>query len=63
MAIWLRARGLLPAPPDSQYDEKSKWPRERKPQLAAVMRDMAILRRAAHLLDEPIYVFGDDAKD
>ena len=24
---------------------------------------MAILRRAAEFLDEPIYVFGDDAKD
>lgn len=63
MTAWLRARGLLPAPTDGQRSEKSKWPRERKPQLSAVMRDMAILRRAAHLLNEPIYVFGDDAKD
>jgi len=27
------------------------------------MRDMAVLRRAAHVLGEPIYIFGDDVKD
>ena len=27
------------------------------------MQYLAILRRAAEFLDEPIYVFGDDAKD
>ena len=27
------------------------------------MRDLAILRAAAHLLHEPVYLFGDDAKD
>lgn len=63
MLAWLRARGLRPPPPALEEGERSKWPRERKPQLSAVMRDIAVLRRAALVLDEPIYIFGDDAKD
>ena len=42
---------------------RTKWPREVKPRLDDVMRDIAVLRRAAHVLGEPIYVFGDDVKD
>ena len=69
MLQWLAARGLprdLDAEPlGSRPHEQphSKWPKERKPTVEHVMRDLAILRRAAELLREPIYVFGDDAKD
>ena len=62
---WLRARGL-PAPspsPASATSRFTKWPKERKPQLAAVMRDNAVFNRAGHLLGEPTYGFEDDAKD
>lgn len=62
---WLRARGL-PAPspsPASATSKFTKWPKERKPQLAAVMRDNAVFNRAGHLIGEPTYGFEDDAKD
>lgn len=67
---WLARRGL-PAPrrepaaadgAPSAY-KFSKWPKERKPQLSAIMRDIAVLKRAAEVVQEPIYSFGDDAKD
>ena len=61
MTAWLRARGLLHPPPLSPGI--SKFPKEVKPRLQDVMRDLAILRRAARVLGLPIYVFGDDAKD
>ena len=62
---WLRARGLpAPAPPPASSTARfTKWPKERKPQLATVMRDNAIFNRAGHLLGEPTYGFEDDAKD
>ena len=44
-------------------EELCKWPKECKPTPTQVMRDLAILRAAAHLLHEPVYLFGDDAKD
>ena len=62
---WLRARGL-PAPspsPASSTARFTKWPKERKPQLSAVMRDNAVFNRAGHLIGEPTYGFEDDAKD
>ena len=62
---WLRARGL-PAPspsPASATSKLTKWPKERKPQLAAVMRDNAVFNHAGHLISEPTYGFEDDAKD
>ena len=66
---WLRSRGLprdleerpLGSLPNEQTT--STWPKEAKPTLQQLMRDLAVLRRAAELLGEPIYVFGDDAKD
>lgn len=67
---WLTQRGL-PAPSReptaasgsaSSY-KFSKWPKERKPQLGAIMRDVAVLKRAAEVMREPVYSFGDDAKD
>lgn len=43
---------------------KSKACKERrKPTLATLMLALAVLCRAAHVLDAPIYVFSDDAKD
>ena len=62
---WLRARGLpAPSPPPASATSRfTKWPKERKPQLAAVMRDNAVFNRAGHLLGEPTYGFEDDAKD
>ena len=64
MLAWLEARGL---PPPSAADELrrtvSKWHKELKPDLAKLMRDLAILKRAGRLLDQPVYGFGDDAKD
>ena len=41
----------------------TKWPKEVKPTVAELMVYLAVLRRAAEVLGEPIYVIGDDAKD
>ena len=60
MLAWLFERGLPgPALPSGQ----SKWPKEIKPLLEHVMHDIAILRRASEMLGEPLYIWGDDAKD
>ena len=68
MTEWLRGRGL-PASQE-QIDELSlpwrrgtKWERQVMPSLRMLMRDLVVLRRAAHVLDEPVYLFGDDIKD
>ena len=45
------------------WQPHSKWPKEAKPRITELMRDVAVLRRAASRLGEPIYIFGDDAKD
>lgn len=63
MASWLAARGLPASPHAELGARRTKWPKELKPRLTDVMRDMAVLRRAAHVLGEPIYIFGDDVKD
>jgi hypothetical protein len=57
---WLHAKGLGDP---SIWEVVYKWVKELKPTLTQVMRDISILLGAAHLLGEPIYVFGDDAKD
>ena len=66
MLVWLRSRGL-PRPPDAASPEsiprRTKWPKELKPTLHEVMVSLAVLRRAAEVLGEPLYIFGDDAKD
>ena len=62
---WLQGRGL-PAPnpaPESPTSRFSKWPKERKPQLADVMRDNAVLCRAGDVMHEPVFGFSDDAED
>ena len=62
---WLRAKGL-PRTPEQLLSDlrlRSKWPREIKPTLADAMRNIAVLRRAAKLLGEPMYLFSDDAAD
>lgn len=64
MLAWLRARGLPPPPDvDELLRAISKWHKEFKPDLAKLMRDLAILKRVGHMLRVPIYGFGDDAKD
>ncbi|KAL3911925.1 MAG: hypothetical protein SGPRY_008513, partial [Prymnesium sp.] len=42
---------------------RSKWPRERKPLVADLMRILAVLNHAAFSLNEPRFIFGDDIKD
>ena len=46
-----------------EWGMPSQRPPELKPTLKGVMRDLSILLAAARHLDEPLYVFGDDAKD
>ena len=57
---WLEAKDLLE---EAGREVPSVHPHEFKPTLTQVMNDLAILLAASRLLDEPIYVFGDDAKD
>ena len=64
MQCWLAARGLpRPAAEPPLPAGRSKWPKECKPLLVHVLRDLAILRRAAEALSQPIYVFSDDFAD
>ena len=65
MVEWLRSRGLPPSDVEvgALLSAGSKWPKEVKPYLENVMHDLAILRRAAAILGEPIFVFTDDIKD
>ena len=62
MLEWLQARGLWPTPTTSDTSQ-SKWPKETKPRLRQLLRDLAILKRAAQFLGEPVYIIGDDFKD
>jgi hypothetical protein len=67
MRAWLRLRGLprsvemLAA--DALGINPPKHPKERKPTLAMIMNDISILRHAAAVLGEPIYLLTDDASD
>eukprot|EP00965_Chrysotila_dentata_P043164 1433638-Pleurochrysis_carterae.AAC.1 len=45
----------------AEANARSKWPREVKPRLSHAMHDLSILCAAARLLEEPVYLFGDDA--
>ena len=58
--VWLASRKLLDP---TRLGQPTDGPREVKPTLAQVMRDLSVLSAAARLLDEPIYILGDDAKD
>ena len=60
MHAWLDAKGLLDP---AIIDTPSPLPHQDMPTLAHVMRDISVLLAASRLLDEPIYIFGDDAKD
>ncbi|KAL3928373.1 MAG: hypothetical protein SGPRY_002413 [Prymnesium sp.] len=64
---WLRARGLpsqqaepLAADPNKRF---TKWPKERKPTLAMLERDLAVLKRAGEVVGAPVYSIGNDFKD
>jgi hypothetical protein len=46
-----------------EWGMPSRRPPEIKPTLSMVMRDLSILLTAARRLEEPLYIFGDDAKD
>ena len=59
-AQWADARHLLPT---SVPGTLPKLGREIKPTPDMVMRDLSILLRAGRVLREPVYLFGDDAKD
>jgi hypothetical protein len=66
MSTYLQARNLPPAPDDIArlaLNRHTKWPRKRMPTIDHVMRDLVVLRRAAHLLGEPVYIFGDGVKE
>ena len=68
---WLAERGLDPdgpsEPPFSVDAEASrtptKWPKEVKPSLSAVMQDNAVFNRAARRLSTAVFAIGDDAAD
>ena len=63
---WLRRRGLPrdePIPPADGRRWPSKWPKEVKPDLSDVMRDMAVLGRAAALQGTVVFCANDDVKD
>jgi hypothetical protein len=57
---WLAAKGILDP---AVRGTPSSLPREVKPGLETVMQDLSVLSAAARLLDEPLYIFGDDAAD
>lgn len=71
---WLSRRGLLEVrmdaragrpmaweTSDAEGRRRSKWPREQKPTVAELMRMLAVLNRASVVLDELLYIFGDDS--
>ncbi len=63
---WLRLRGLPrdnPIPPSDGRRRPTKWPPEVKPTLENVMRDMAVLGRAASRWQTALYCSNDDIKD
>ena len=45
------------------HNRGTKWERQRMPSLSDAMRALVVLKRAAFLLQEPIYLIGDDVKD
>lgn len=57
---WLEIKGILDP---ATREIPSPRLKEIKPTLAQIMFDLSILLAAGRLLDEPVYIFGDDAKD
>ena len=60
---WLRYMQERELTDPLEWGMPSRRPKEVKPTLAMVMRDLSILLAAARHLEEPLYIFGDDAKD
>ena len=63
---WMRSRHLPPTPDDLAFLEAnhgSKWGLQRMPTVAHLQQNLAVLRRAAHVLSQPLYLFGNDVKD
>ena len=69
MADWLRGRQLPPTDrmiaelAEEPWRRGTKWERQVMPSPRMLMRDLVVLRRAARVLGEPLYLFGDDIKD
>ena len=68
MLHWLSGRHLPPTPEmiaelEQPWRRKTKWERQQMPTLSMVMRDLTVLKRAAQLMGEPVYLLGDDVKD
>jgi hypothetical protein len=66
MMEYLRIRSLPPSADTIAalaHTRDIKWPLQRMPTISHVMTDLTILRRAAHLLGEPVYIFEDNIKD
>jgi hypothetical protein len=57
---WLTAKRLLDP---ANRNVPTPQPAEIKPTITDVMQDLSVLLAAARLLDEPVYIFGDDARD
>ena len=61
---WLETRGLPWNPPEEgTHAPPSKWASQVMPTIKQLARNLAVLKRAAYLLGEPLYLFGDDIKD
>ena len=63
MQEWIRSQLLGLPELQPPLVRQSKWPPEVKPTLESFMQALSVLRRAAHELGEPLYVFSDDAAD
>jgi hypothetical protein len=65
-AVFLAANGL-PATQEAidalPGNRGTKWERQQMPDIGMVMRNLVVLKRAAWLMGEPVYILGDDAKD
>ena len=63
---FLKAHGLPPtqeAIDALARNRGTKWEKQHMPDIGMVMRNLIVLKRAAFLMGEPVYVLGDDAKD
>ena len=68
---WLQYLAHRKLPPTAEMVEAlnhpasrgTKWHRQRMPGLSDAMRCLVVLKRAAHLTRDAIYVIGDDVKD
>lgn len=66
-APWRAPRCDLRQSPDRStaplQQQHTKWPKERKPSVTSLLVALTVLCAAATFLEQPIYIFSDDAKD